>query len=177
MNSINRRSFIASTGLIGAALATASPLAAAANCAPKHGLTKEKFLAYIDAFNNDKYDQFGDYYDENVVLVIAGKTELVGHQAIFNFYKSVKTQTRRTIEVNKLIITDRLLAAELQSEFLALEDAPDFTAGPMKKGGRIFINTFVLYHLSETGKFVLIRSAEFNKIDRQLENQDAKQPA
>lgn len=54
----------------------------------------------------------------------------------------------------------------LQSEFLALQDLPDFTAGPMKKGGRIFINTFVFYDL-RGGKFARIRSAEFRKIDRQ----------
>jgi hypothetical protein len=39
----------------------------------------------------------------------------------------------------------------------------------MKKGGRIFINTFVFYNLRD-GKFARIRSAEFRKIDRQKES-------
>ena len=173
MNSINRRSFLASSAVLGAAVATAGT-AKAANCAPKHGFTKEKFLAYIDAFNNSRNDEVSTYYDEDVILVIAGETELRGRQAIFDFYKTVKTQTKRTIQVNKVIINDDHMAVELESEFLALEDVPDFTAGPMKKGGRIFINTFVLYDLTEDGKFKLMRSAEFNKIDRQLENQAAE---
>ena len=99
--------------------------------------------------------------------MIAGKRELRGRQAIFDFYKVVKAQTHRTIQVNKFIGTENRIAVELQSEFLALEDLPDFSAGPMKKGGRIFINTFVIYDL-RGGKFARIRSAEFRKIDRQV---------
>jgi hypothetical protein len=130
-------------------------------------MSRERFQAYIDAFNSDDYSSFGDYYDEDVVLVIAGKRELRGREAIFAFYKEVKSQTQRTIQVNRFIGTSNRIAVELESEFLALQDLPDFTAGPMKKGGRIFINTFVIYELVE-GRFSRIRSAEFRKIDRQL---------
>ena len=131
-------------------------------CTPRVGMTGERFAEYIDAFNRDDYAAFGQFYDDDVVLVIAGKTELRGRTAIFDFYRVVKSQTRRTIQVNKVITAPTRLAAELQSEFLALEDLPDFTAGPMKKGGRIFINTFVLYELRE-GKFIRIRSALLRK--------------
>jgi predicted ester cyclase len=134
-------------------------------CSPDRGMTAERFRAYIDAFNRDDYSGFGDFYQDDVVLVIAGKTELRGRENIFAFYKTVKSQTRRTIQVNKVIVTPDRIAAELQSEFLALEDVPDFAAGPLKKGGRIFINTLVLYELRD-GKFSRIRSAELRKIAR-----------
>jgi len=136
-------------------------------CPGRPAMSRERFQAYIDAFNRSDYSNFGDYYAEDVVLVIAGKRELRGRQAIFDFYKVVKAQTTRTIQVNRFIGTETRIAAELQSEFLALEDVPDFSAGPMKKGGRIFINTFVIYDLVG-GRFARIRSAEFRKIDRQL---------
>jgi len=123
------------------------------------------FAAYMDAFNHDDYDSFGHHYTEDVKLVIAGDRALNGRQAIFDFYKTVKSQTRRTIQINRLVTTPGLFAAELQSEFLALEDLPDFVAGPMKKGGRIFINTFVIYELKD-GKFWRIRSAEYRKENR-----------
>jgi ketosteroid isomerase-like protein len=134
-------------------------------CDPKNSMSAERFAAYIDAFNRDDYAAFGDYYHEDVVLVIAGKRELRGRQAIFDFYKVVKAQTRRTIQINKVITAPGRLAAELQSEFLALEDLPDFSAGPMRKGGRIFINTLVFYELRD-GRFARIRSAELRKIAR-----------
>jgi hypothetical protein len=136
-------------------------------CKPVQGMSRERFTAYIDAFNRDDVAGYGDYYDEDVVLVIAGKRELRGRQSIFDFYKVVKAQTRRTIEINRYISTPDRIATELQSEFLALEDLPDFTAGAMKKGDRIFINTFVIYEL-RNGRFANIRSAELRKIYRPL---------
>jgi ketosteroid isomerase-like protein len=129
------------------------------------GMSPERFAAYIAAFNRDDYAAFGDYYHEDVVLNVAGRRELRGRQAIFDFYRVVKSQTRRAIQVNNAIASGNQLAAELQSEFRALEDLPNFAAGPMKKGGRIFINTVVLYELRD-GKFARIRSAELKKINR-----------
>jgi SnoaL-like domain len=126
-------------------------------------MTAEQFSTYINAFNRDDVATYGEYYAQDVVLVLAGKTELRGRQAIFDFYKSVKSQTRRTIRINKFVATPEHIAVELESEFLALQDLPDFTAGPMRQGGRIFINTFVLYDVRD-GKFSRIRSALFRKI-------------
>jgi ketosteroid isomerase-like protein len=128
-------------------------------------MSPARFAEYIDAFNRGDYAAFGDFYDPNVILDIAGKRELRGRDAIFDFYRAVKSQTRRTIEIVNVLSAGNRLAAELQSEFVALEDLPNFTAGPMKKGGRIFINTIVLYELRE-GRFARIRSAELRKIIR-----------
>src|SRR5258705_13864576 len=99
-------------------------------------MSADRFAHYIDAFNRDDYSAFGDCYHDDVVLVIAGKRELRGREAIFDFYRTVKSQTQRTIQVNNVVTAGNQLAAELQSEFVALEDLPDFAAGPMKKGGR-----------------------------------------
>ena len=133
-------------------------------------LSPAEFADYIDAFNDNDYERFATYYRPDVTLVIAGKHELHGREAILEFYRSVKAGTRRTITVNRLITTPRAIAAELQSEFLALQDLPDFIAGSMRKGERIFINTVVIYDL-EDGKFSRIRSAELRKIRRPGEHQ------
>ena len=122
----------------------------------------EGFRAYIDAFNRSDYAAFGDYYADDVVLVIAGARELRGKQAIFDFYRGVKTQTRRTIKVLQVFCDGDGLAAELESEFLALEDIPDFQSGPLKAGDRMYINTFVLYAL-KNGLYSRIRSAVFRR--------------
>ena len=103
---------------------------APADCQGPPGMSVGKFASYIDAFNRDDYSDFGSYYDEDVELVIAGKTQLRGRQAIFDYYKTVKSQTRRTIRINKVIAAPHQLAAELQSEFLALEDIPHSSPDP-----------------------------------------------
>ena len=128
-------------------------------------MSKERFAAYIDTLNNENYAASSDYYSDDVVLVTAGKKELRGRQAILDFYEAVKPLTKRTIQINRIITSGSLLAAELQSKFVALQDLPDFTAGPMKKGGCIFSDTFVLCNVRD-GKFARIRSAEFRKVER-----------
>jgi ketosteroid isomerase-like protein len=138
---------------------------AQATSANDRGLSPAGFASYIDAFNHNDYARFASYYTPDVLLVIAGKHELRGREAILDFYRSVKATTQRTITVKRLITTARAIAAELESEFLALADLPDFTAGPMRKDERIFINTVVIYDL-EDGKFSRIRSAELRKIHK-----------
>jgi hypothetical protein len=126
------------------------------------GLTREAFTAYIEAFNRDDEHGFAAYYDPEVVLAIGGHLELRGIQAICDFYRDVKARTRRQIEVRNLICAGDRVAAELESEFLALQDLPDFAAGPMSRGGRLALHTLVLYEL-RNGRFVRIRSASLRK--------------
>ena len=128
----------------------------------------ERLTEYVAAFNRGDYSAFGDFYDADVVLDIAGKRVLRGRDAIFDFYRVVRAQTQRTIEVVDAVADGNRLAAELQSEFLALEDLPDFTAGAMRKGDRIYINTIAFYEL-RAGRFARIRSAELRKIPRALD--------
>ena len=128
-----------------------------------NGAAPEAFAAYIEAFNRADYAAFGDYYTDDVVLVIGGTRELRGKQAIFDFYKDVKAKTRRTIRIVQSFAEGDCLAAELESEFLALEDLPDFQGGPLAAGDRMHINTFVLYEL-EGGRYARIRSATFRRM-------------
>ena len=58
-------------------------------------MSRESFAAYINDSNNDDYSAFGDYYNDDVVLVIVGKKELRGPQAIFDFYKVNRAQAKR----------------------------------------------------------------------------------
>ena len=129
-------------------------------------MTAPQFAEYIDAFNRGDTAAYSRFYDDDVLLDIAGKRQLRGRQAIADFYGQVRSQTRRTIQVVNVLGEANRLAAELQSEFVALEDIPDFIAGPMKKGGRLFINTIALYELHD-GRFVRIRSAELRKMARE----------
>jgi len=128
-------------------------------------MSKERFAAYIDALNNDDYAALGDYYTDDALSVPLGKKELRGRQAILDFYRLVKGQTKSTVRINKVITSGNPVAAELQSELAALDDLPDFITGPMKKGSHVSIIAFVLYNVRD-GKFSWIRSAEFRRIER-----------
>lgn len=132
--------------------------------APGRGrtVTTEEFAGYIDAFNRGDYNRFSAFYDPEVVLVIGGREELRGPRAICDFYRQVRARVQRTVHVRNLVSVPGRIAAELESEFLALQDVPDFTAGPMKKGERMFLHTVVLYEVGDE-RIVRIRSASLRK--------------
>jgi hypothetical protein len=65
--------------------------------------------------------------------------------------------------VLEVIVDAEGLAAELATEFYALEDWPDFIVAPMKKGDAIRIVSFVHYTLCD-GKFAHIKSARFRTL-------------
>ncbi|WP_333839739.1 YybH family protein [Novosphingobium sp.] len=104
-----------------------------------------RLAAYIDAFNRSDYAALCEFYAPDVRLVIGNGTELVGREAIVAFYKPVKAVTARTMVIRQCFHEGCVLAAELESEFLALTDLPDFLSGPMRRGDRRGHSSVVLY--------------------------------
>lgn len=122
-----------------------------------------RFRAYMAAFNRHDYTALVDHYDPDVLLVIGNGTELRGRQAIVDFYRNVNDATTRTIEILDAFSDGNMLAAELQSEFIALRDAPDFSSGPMARGDRLYLNSFAFYDLGRDRRFVRVRAAVFRR--------------
>ncbi|MEO9132986.1 MAG: nuclear transport factor 2 family protein [Sphingomonas sp.] len=126
-----------------------------------------RFRAYLQAFNRSDWDALRGFYAPHIRLVIGNGTELAGREAIVDFYSKVKQQTRRTIEIVQCFADGNMLAAEIESEFLAMEDAPDFASRPMARGDRYYLNSFVFYEF-EAEQYTLIRAAVFRREFRPL---------
>ena len=126
-----------------------------------------RFRAYIQAFNQGDWDALRDFYAPDIRLVIGNGTQLCGREAIVDFYGKVKRQTRRTIEIVQCFARGNVLAAEIESEFLAVEDAPDFAVRPMARGDRYYLNSFVFYDF-EGDRYTRIRAATFRREFRPL---------
>jgi len=126
---------------------------------------EERLAAYMEAFNHSDYEALRAFYCTDVHLVIGNGVELVGPDAIIDFYRGVKSKTQRTISVLQCASNGQTVAAELESEFLALEDYPDFSSGPMSRGDRLYVNSFVFYELRD-GRYARIRSAVFKRVWR-----------
>ncbi|MXO66592.1 nuclear transport factor 2 family protein [Altericroceibacterium endophyticum] len=127
---------------------------------------EDHFRAYMAAFNASDWAALSDFYAPDIRLTIGNGTELIGRQAIIDFYTGVKSQTRRTIKVLNCFSDGPLLAAELESEFLALENIPDFTSRPLNKGDRYYINSVALYE-ARAGQYIRIRAAVMKREYRQ----------
>ena len=125
-------------------------------------MNKQMFRDYIDCFNRDDFAGFSRYYTDDVVLELPQK-ELRGRQAIVDFYRVVKARIRETLQINAIVADEEGLAAEVDTEFLALEDWPDFIVRPVKKGDSIRIVSFVHYEIRD-GRFAHIKSARFRTV-------------
>ncbi|MFV3130864.1 nuclear transport factor 2 family protein [Niveispirillum sp. KHB5.9] len=121
------------------------------------------FTRYIAAFNAGDFETACSYYADDIRLTIGSGRELRGREEIVRFYTGVRGVTRRTITVLDCFASETLLAAELESEFLAVTDIPDFTSGPMRQGDRMYINSFVFYDI-DRGRFSRIRATVFQRV-------------
>lgn len=121
-----------------------------------------RFRRYIAAFNAQDYAALVEHYDPDVLLVIGNGTEMRGRQAIVDFYREVNAKTRREIRILDVFSDGTTVAAEIESEFLAIEDAPDFSSGPMAKGDRLYLNSFAFYDIRD-GRYARVRAAVFRR--------------
>lgn len=101
-------------------------------------------------------------------LVIGNGTELDGRDAIIDFYIRLNRQTRRTIRILRCLADRKTLAAELESEFVAISDASDLAVRPMARGDRYNVNSFVFYDFKGE-KYTRIRAATFRREFRPLQ--------
>jgi hypothetical protein len=124
--------------------------------------TEALFADYIAAYNRGDFEALASFYTADVRLIIGTGTELVGAPAIVDFYSAIVGKASRTIKVLQCFADESLLAAELESEFLALVDIPDFPSGSMRKGDRLYINSFALYE-RRGDRFSRIRAAVFRR--------------
>ncbi|HTC43656.1 MAG TPA: nuclear transport factor 2 family protein [Steroidobacteraceae bacterium] len=120
-------------------------------------MNKQLFAEYIASFNRDDFEGFSKYYADDVVLQLGKRKTLYGRQAIVDFYREVKSKIRETLVIRAIVADESGLAAEVATEFHALEDWPDFIAGPIRKGESIHIVSWVFYTIVN-GRFQNIRS-------------------
>ncbi|WP_423603581.1 nuclear transport factor 2 family protein [Sphingomonas sp. MS122] len=132
-----------------------------------------RFRAYLHAFNGRDWNALRGFYAPEVRLMIGNGTELAGREAIIDFYTRVNRQTRRTIEIVQCLANEVTLAAEIESEFLALEDVPDFLKQPLVRGDRYYLNSFVFYEFSGE-QYTRIRAATFRSEFRPVASTEEK---
>ena len=118
-------------------------------------MNKQDFHNYIAAFNACDLDGFTHYYADDVVFDLSGKLVLTGRAAVRNFYQGVFQKVKEKLGVRTVVMDDRGLAADVDTEFKALVDDPGFVAGPIVVGRAIFIRSFIFYRI-ERGVFTRI---------------------
>ena len=125
-------------------------------------LTEADYRAYIAAFNRGDFDGFGRYYAENVLFEGRGGT-FHSREEVLKFYRVVRTRLRETIHILDVVVGERDIAADLETELHALADWPDFPTGPIRKGQTLRSQNFIWYDVTDR-KFTHVRSAHYRTL-------------
>ena len=120
-------------------------------------MTKSEFADYLQHFSAGDSEGYARYYTADVVLELPGQV-IRGRQGIVDFYRAMNRSVRETLTINQLIADADGIAADLSMQFRAVEDAPDFSVAPMRKGEVIRGRVFTLYTL-RAGRIAHIRVA------------------
>lgn len=121
-------------------------------------MNRTEYAEYVGAFNRGDFDGFSKHYVDDVVFELGDMRRLEGPDQIVEFYREVRSHVRETLTVLKLVIDDEGAAAEVETEFLALNDWPEFVSGPLKQGDVFKRRGLIMYDIRD-GKFSYIRSA------------------
>jgi len=102
------------------------------------------FHAYTSAFSNADFERFPTFYTEDVLLELGSVPPIHGRQGIIDFYRPMFQRVRERLTINSVEATDDAITLDAITRFTAIEDAPDFVVGALKKGeyidGRVLVN-------------------------------------
>lgn len=119
-------------------------------------MTKDDVRDYIAAFNRKDFAGFGKYYADDVRLDV-GRFVRNGREEILDFYREVARTCDEKLTLQRIVMDEDGVGIELDTEFKALADNPDFVAGPLVPGQSIFITSFIFYTI-RNDRFVDIKA-------------------
>lgn len=125
----------------------------AAQCRPsfRGGLHRSAFDEYINAFNAKDLPGFTRFYDPEVSFQLGGRIPIAGRQAIIDWYTVAWQRIEEHCEVRRFISDASGVAVELETEFRAVADWHDFSAGPLLTGDILRRIGFIHYDLGPNG--------------------------
>src|SRR4051812_1988761 len=116
-----------------------------------------RFIDYMDAFN--RYDDAAllrDFWTEDCVMQSANR-RMVGHQGMTEFLAWAHDGILETMRPKLVIEDGDRIFAEIDMDFTATRDRPDFTFGALKAGEFVTVKFFVLYRTRD-GKVAELQS-------------------
>lgn len=184
-NPMDRRGFLATGTLLGAASALGLTTARAATPADpwppgtgpiltgkspadaqvrSGGMPLARYLQYVNLFNNDD-PRFIEFYHPDVELEL-GNATIKTATGIRDFYKEVHAHIHEKVEVSHYVADATGIAAELPSEFKCYKDwaEPNYFRRPLKAGEVFRVISLGMYQV-ENGKFRHIKAARYKLVN------------
>ena len=102
------------------------------------------FHAYTAAFSNADFERFPKFYTQDVLLELGSVPPIHGRQGIIDFYRPMFERVREQLKVTSVQASDDVIALDAVTRFTAIQDAPDFVVGALRRGeyfeGRVLVD-------------------------------------
>jgi len=118
-----------------------------------------RFADYMAAFN--RYDDAAlirEFWAEDCVMETAGGRVLRGQAEVLALLDRLHDGVRETMRPQMVIEDGVHIFAEIDMDFTAARDRPDFQFGALKAGETVTVKVFALYRI-EAGKVAHLKTA------------------
>jgi hypothetical protein len=139
-------------------------------------MTREEFEAYVDDFNNKRYDKVTGHFAPDITVeyftnfkdpTTPART-LHGPKEFAASYMALHAKVKETMELGFFMTQGDMMLVELWTEFHCLEDYENLSFGPGKKGDVRVMTNWVVYNMTPDDRMQRIRIAHFRLHDPKM---------
>lgn len=116
------------------------------------------YAKYIEAFNTGNDAELVERWFTEDCIFQSGARKMQGRKALLNFLNWAHDGIREIIRAKTVLTGENRIFAEIDMDFHATRDKPDFLFGPLRKGELHTVKFFVLYHIRD-GKVAHLKAA------------------
>ncbi len=115
----------------------------------------EKINEYYETYAAEDLDAVSPFYSDDVVFEFRGE-KYEGKEAVFAWFRDLQQTFHEVINPLNIMIDGDNVAAEIESEFEARVELPDFYGNELKEGDKIKIK-FAVFYDTRDDQFCYIR--------------------
>lgn len=125
-------------------------------------MKRSDFDNYFKLFNARKYDEFIQYYADDLVYVMDAANDKIfyGTKELTDMYKELHQYLEEEVSIEHIAITDTFISVSVPTTLTCIKDFDvDGFAFKSKKGDVCHMVAFIFYDLNAEGKINKIRVA------------------
>jgi len=110
----------------------------------RHIMKRERINEYYKTYAKEDLNAVSPFYSDDVVFEFQGQT-YNGKEVVFAWFKELQQTFHEVINPLEIVIDGDKVAIEIESEFEARVDLPDFHGKALTKGDKTKIRFAVFY--------------------------------
>ena len=118
-------------------------------------MKREKIEEYYRTYATENLEAVSPFYSDDVIFEFKGET-YTGKEAVFGWFRELQKSFHELIRPFNILVDGDKVAIEIESEFTARVDMPDFHGASLKSGDKIKMK-FAAFYDTRNDQFCHIR--------------------